>query len=110
MPEEPSAKLWQHPLRQMLSAGDERATHLQAHASTGSRLCLTDPPGFNPHGIPAGGVGFNSLYRCGYSFVSPPCQPGADADFGPSAIRQTEPSARTARAPRGCQVSFLSRA
>ena len=100
MPEEPSAKLWQHPLRQMLSAGDERATHLQAHASTGSRLCLTDPPGFNPHGIPAGGVGFNSLHRCGYSFVSPPSHPGADADFKarrvwPSAIHQTEPGRRT---------------
>jgi hypothetical protein len=56
------------------------------------RFCLTDPPGFNPHGIPDGCVGFNSLYRCGYSFVSPPSLPGADADFGPPAIRQTEPS------------------
>ena len=52
-----------------------------------------DPLGFNPPSISAGGVGFNSLYRCGYSFVSPPCHPRAEADFGPSAIRQTEPSA-----------------
>jgi error-prone DNA polymerase len=95
MPEDPSAKLWQHPLRQTLSAGDERATHLRAHSSIGSRLCLTDSPGFNPHGIPAGGVGFNSPYRCGYDFVSPPSHPGADAALGPSAIHQTEPRRRT---------------
>ena len=50
-----------------------------------------DLPGFNPPGIPSGGVGFDSLYRCGYSGISPPCPPGAGSDFGPSAIRQTEP-------------------
>jgi hypothetical protein len=55
------------------------------------RFCLTDPPGFDPPGIPAGGVGFDSPYRCGYSVVSPPCLPGAGSDLGPSAIHQTEP-------------------
>ncbi len=49
----------------------------------GARLCLTDPLDVDPRGIPAGGVGFNSLYRCGYSFVSPPCHPGAARIFGP---------------------------
>jgi hypothetical protein len=69
-------------------------TAVPVNASTLPRLCLTDTLGFNPPAIPAGGVGFNSLYRCGYSIVSPPCHPGAGADFGPSAIRQTEPNAR----------------
>jgi hypothetical protein len=59
--------------------------------SRSHRFCLTDPPGFDPPGIPAGGVGFDSLYRCGYSVVSPPCLPGAGSDLGASAIRQTEP-------------------
>ena len=47
------------------------------------RLCLTDPQDVDPRGIPAGRVGFNSLYRGGYSFVSPPCHPGAARIFGP---------------------------
>ena len=80
-----------------------------------SRLCLTERPGFNPHGIPAGGVRFNSPSRCGFNFVSPPCQPGADADSkddqsGPSAICQTEPRSPLARCARYAPASIGLRA
>jgi len=83
---------------------------LQRTRQTEPRLCLTNTLGFNPPGIPAGGVGFNSLYRCGYSIVSPPCHPGPGADFGPSAIRQTEPRrGRNRRRPRRARWSPIRR-
>ena len=66
---------------------------MAAAAAECTRFCLTDTPGFNPPGIPAGGVGFDSPYRCGYGFVSPSRHPGAKTDLGPSAIRQAEPLA-----------------
>ena len=74
-----------------------------------SRLCLPDPPGFNPHGMPAGVVGFNSLYRVvgslGIQLRFPPSHPGAHADSKdhqswPSAICQTEPRSPLARCAR----------
>ena len=59
------------------------------------RLCLTDTPGFNLRGISTGPIfgfsGFDSPYRYEYDFVSPHRYSGADAGFGPSAIRQTQP-------------------
>jgi hypothetical protein len=71
-----------------------------------ARLCLTDPPGFNPHAIPAGHdqtlPGSTRwiawLNQLGYSLVSPPSHPGADADSKdhqprPSEIHRTEPGA-----------------
>jgi hypothetical protein len=69
-----------------------RATHRgqTAMAVARARFCLTDRPGFNPRGIPAGHDSSSSgsthritwLDQWGYSFVSPPCHPGAARFFG----------------------------
>ena len=78
----------------LICAGAQPA--FASHAQDEPRPCLTDTPGFNPRGIPTSVVGFDSPYRCGYGFVSPPRHSSADTDFGPSTIRQTEPNAARA--------------
>jgi len=55
---------------------EEQDGRTDVHRASASVLS-DGSPAVDPRGIPAGRVGFNSLDRRGYSFVSPPCQPGA---------------------------------
>jgi hypothetical protein len=66
----------------------------------GARFCLTDRPGFNPRGIPAGGVGFNSLYRVvgslGIQLRFPSLPTGRRCGFQGASVRAFgDPSDRT---------------